>query len=87
MPAIDSHATQGEGLTSPADNVSPVTPNDGTDLTYVTRGLIIATAGTLKISLIDGTAVTITAPVGILPIRVARVWATGTTATGITAMW
>lgn len=76
-----------EQVTDPADNIAPVTPNDGTDLTAVTRALIVSVGGTLKVSLRDGSAVTVTVPAGVLPIRVARVWATGTTATGITALW
>jgi hypothetical protein len=62
----------------------PVTPSDSTDLAVVTRALIIGTAGTLKVTRIDGTAVTLTVPTGELRIRVVRVWATGTTASGIT---
>ena len=76
-----------EKITDPADNIAPVTPDDGTDLTDVTRGIIIAVGGTVKFTLLDGTAVTVTLPAGQFSIRVARVWATGTTATGITALW
>ena len=74
-------------ITDPADKIAPVTPADGADLSNVTRALIVAVGGALKVNLRDGTSVTITVPAGVLPISVARVWATGTTATGITAIW
>lgn len=87
MPAVDAFSTTSETLISPADNMAPVTPNDSADLDFITRALMVANAGTLKVTQMNGVAVTITVPAGILPIRVARVWSTGTTATGITAIW
>lgn len=87
MPAVDAFSTTSETLISPADNMAPVTPNDSTDLDFITRALIVANGGTLKVTQMSGVAVTLTVPAGVLPIRVARVWANGTSATGITAIW
>ena len=70
-----------------AKDVFLITPNDSTDLTTFTRGISLGTEGDLKIDTIDGTTVTI--PSGALaagvihPIGVARVHATGTTASDI----
>lgn len=87
MPAVDAFSTTSETLISPADNMAPVTPSDSVDLDYVTRALIIANGGVIKVSPMNGAAVTLTVPAGVLPIRVTRVWAAGLTASGITAIW
>ena len=63
----------------------PVTPNDGADLAFTTQFLILGTGGTLKVNDEFGNPQALTVPAGVLPLRVSRVWATGTAATGITA--
>jgi len=70
-----------------------VTPNDTTDLTSVAYGLWIGVGGTLKVDCASGPAGTpgrttfaTTVPVGLFPFKVIRVYATGTTATGIVAL-
>lgn len=65
----------------------PVTPNDGTDLAHTTVALIVSGGGTLKVNDEFGTARALTVPAGVLPLRVSRVWSTGTAATGITACY
>jgi hypothetical protein len=76
-----------------ASGGAAVTPNDGTDLGSVSYGLWIGGAGTLKVDCASGKAGTpgrstfaTTVPVGFFPFKVIRVYATGTTATGITAL-
>ena len=64
----------------------PVTPNDSADLPVETRGLIIAVGGSVSVDRLDGTNVTLTLPAGYFPLVVQRIRATGTTATGITAV-
>lgn len=71
-------------LASPVTGAFAITPNDSTDLAEVTLNLYIGTAGALKATMFDGSVVTyanLTA--GRHPLRVKRVWATGTAATGI----
>ena len=77
------------GLTGPANSAVAVTPHDTNDLTDTTRGLYIGVSGNIKVDMRDtGTAVVFTAaPVGILPIRVTRVYATDTAATNIVALY
>lgn len=89
MPAINNDAGSAEWLVTPASNVQEVTPDDVTDLDYVTRGLWIGVAGSVYITAANGAEALIQGiPAGtILPIRVSRVHATGTTATGIVALW
>ena len=74
-------------VTDPAGMFTPVTPNDSVDLSDVTRMVTLAVGGTLKATRRDGTAVTVTLPAGAFPMMATRIWATGTTATGITAFW
>jgi hypothetical protein len=65
-----------------------VTPSDGTDLAYISRWLIIGVAGNIKVTPpLGAAAVTIAVPAGVIPIQAARVWSTGTTATGIVALY
>ena len=73
-------------IASPITGASAVTPNDSTDLSEVTLALYVGTAGAAKLTLMDGSIVTYAAlAAGRHPLRVKRVWATGTTATGIVA--
>ena len=77
------------GLISPAGSIVAVTPNDSSDLDYITRGLYIGGAGDVAVEgLISGTVTFVGVPAGsILPIRVKKVLETGTTATSIVALW
>lgn len=85
----DQHSGFVEGLTSPADNATAVTPSDSTDLAFNSRALYIGGAGNLVVTMVGGGDVTFTAvPAGsILPIRVSRVKATSTTATSIVNLY
>jgi hypothetical protein len=85
----DQHSGFVEGLTSPADNATAVTPSDSTDLAYTSRALYIGGAGNLVVTMAGGGDVTFSAvPAGsILPIRVSRVKATSTTATSIVNLY
>lgn len=68
--------------TGPAFDLVPVTPNDGTDVAD-NRGLYIATGGDLSFVTKMGATRTVTLAAGWHPLIVARIRATGTTATGI----
>ena len=68
-------------------NYANITPADGADLAYIARSFIIGVAGNLKVRTPYGTDVTIAVPVGVIPIQAKRVFATGTTATGIVALY
>ena len=70
----------------PAEDFFPVAPSDTVDLAVNTRKICLAVGGDVKVHKLDGSAVTLTLPAGVIPIRVRRIWATGTTATGITAL-
>jgi hypothetical protein len=77
-------------LNEPAVNAAAITPSDTTDLTQFTRFLYVGGTGDVTVNM-AGTGATIlfkAIPVGtVLPIRVSRVLATGTTATNLVALW
>lgn len=59
-----------------------ITPNDGTDLGHVSKGLYAATAGDVAFITAGGETLTVAVVAGsFLPWFIARVKATGTTAT------
>jgi hypothetical protein len=85
----DPYQTMQPGLTSPAFAAIAVTPNDGADLANVSRGLWVGQGGDVAVILATDTASVIIANVSggsLLPIRVKRVLATGTTATALVAL-
>lgn len=74
---------------SPATRAFAITPNNSTDLTNVTRGIYVGASGDLKVDLMNGDAVTFVGlAAGVIhPMCVKRVYATGTTATGIVGVY
>lgn len=71
----------------PAVEAEAVTTSDTVNLTKVSRALYIGVTGDVKVDMATGATVTFKAvPVGILPVRVRRVYLTGTTATNILAL-
>ena len=76
------------GLESPALQLAPVVPNDSTDLVTPSRALAVSQSGLVQITTITGQTGTVFVAAGVpFPIRVRRVWASGTTASGIVALW
>lgn len=73
----------------PADFGSAVTPSDSTNLPNGDCvALYIGTAGTLRVMCVNGRDLTFAATVaGVLPLKVRRVYSTGTSATNIVAMY
>lgn len=65
----------------PVKRYSPITPSDTADLLYPGRGILLGTAGTIKVTDTDGTEVSIPLAAGVWhPMEVVRVWSTGTDA-------
>lgn len=73
----------------PAGNAVAVVGSDVTDLESPTRSLYIGTTGNLTVVMYPSRNVVTfsNVPVGVLPIRVARVNLTGLTAGAIVALW
>ncbi len=85
MPIADKFSEYTSGLSSPIFGGFDITPDDATDLVSLTRAIILEGAGDVAVILKNGDAITlpVLAAGVIYPIRVARVLATGTTATGL----
>ena len=62
-----------------------ITPNDSTDLVKLPRGLIVGTAGAVRVTMLSGAVLTLPLlAAGVIhSLQVTRVHSTGTTATGI----
>ncbi|TDX21875.1 spike base protein, RCAP_Rcc01079 family [Rhodovulum visakhapatnamense] len=83
----DIFARHTGGLESPAAELTPISPSDSSDLTHASRALNVATTGFVRVTTVRGTTATVFIAAGIaFPVRVTRVWATGTTADGIVAL-
>lgn len=95
---MDPFLRQQAMATQPVESALAVTPADGANLAppngdqnKATRAILVGGAGNLKVDMADGTTVTLTIPAtacGVLQgIAVKRIYATGTTATGIVAFY
>lgn len=75
------------GLSSPPNRAYAITPSDSADLPLFTRALNVTASGTVKITTVSGDEATLSVVAGIaFPIRARRIWATGTSATGIVGL-
>ncbi len=82
----DVYAGIGDDLLSPASHAAAVTPSDTVALPTASKRLWIGGAGTVRVLTVGGSTVSYTAPAGAyLQVRIAQVFATGTTATLIVA--
>jgi len=75
----------------PALSAAAVVPNDAADLPNFSRMLYVGTGGTgkhVKVTTLNGDIVEFkNVPTGILMVQARRVWAAGTVATDILALW
>lgn len=81
----DRFETMANGADSPATHGFPIVPNDSTDLQEITRAIYVGAPGTVVLVLLSGAELTLAgiAAGTILPLRVRRVKATGTTASSV----
>ena len=85
---FDRYSSHNASFGAPAGFAFAVTPDDSNDLEEVTRGLFIGTAGNVKLTLRLGGTVTLkNIPAGtLLPLRVTRIFATGTSAADLVGL-
>ena len=83
----DTFANNQPGLSSPLTGAISVTPDDATDLTTVSRAILVGTAGNIALTTLGGQTVTVAFTAGWHPVRLTRIWSTGTTAAGISAWY
>lgn len=84
----DRFNSRAEGLTAPARHGFDITPADGADLGELTRALYVGGAGNVTLVMASGAEVTLAGLLAgsLLPLRVRRVKATGTTATALVGL-
>jgi len=80
----DSFAGRTRTPQDPTVTIFDIVPSDTTDLEHVTTALNVGTPGSVHVTTADGSVGTLTIHPGHpFPVRVTRVWQTGTSATGI----
>jgi hypothetical protein len=86
---MDTFKKHTRSLTSPPEHAVAISPADDVDLAVVTRALYVGSGGDMSVRMYDGSVVTLAnVPSGtMLPLRVDRVLATGTTAAAILGFW
>ena len=89
MPIIDPFAGQIAGLDSPVTGGFAIAPADDADLPSATRAILVGGGGDLSVVMLDGSEVVLPglAAGAVYPFRVARVRATGTSATGVVGLY
>jgi hypothetical protein len=86
--AKDKFANIAQSPTLPASGLGTNSPNDGADLEQVTLALNVATPGIDRVTTNDWSVGEVFIEAGTaFPLRVRRVWAAGTTATGIRGLY
>lgn len=85
----DTFKNHTRGLTSPPEHAVAVVTSDTNDLVAVTRAIYVGGGGDLRVRMAGGGIVTLAnvSAGTLLPIRVDRVLATGTTAGAILGFW
>lgn len=84
----DIFSAYNSGLESPATHLVSVTPDDDNDLPAASRGINVAQTGSLRVTTVGDTTETVHIAAGVaFPLRVKRVWQSGTTATGIVVLY
>ncbi len=72
----------------PGEHAAAVTLSDATTLDPTPRAIYVGTEGNLKVTMRGGEVVTFTnLVVGWHPIRPSIIWATGSTASNVVAVW
>ena len=76
------------GLESPPSDGFAITPDDGADLPVSVRGLNVGVAGTVRLTTVKGSVITVSVAAGsVFPVRASKVWNSGTSASLITGLY
>lgn len=88
MAQLDPFKSYARSPVDPLTDGYSVTPSDNDDLLTIPRAITCLSQGTVRLTLMDGGTVDLLLAAGqIYPIRATRIHATGTSATGIVALW
>ena len=85
----DNFSSHTSSLNSLAAGAADITPADGTTLSQTTRAIYVGQGGNLRVRMVSGDVVTLTATVtgAVYPVRASEVFATGTTAAALIALY
>ncbi len=85
----DTFRSHTRSLTSPPEHAAAILPDDAAELSHATRALYVGGTGDVSVQLLAGDIVTLAnLPAGtLLPIRIIRVLASGTSATSLVGLW
>ena len=86
----NAYKLESTALADPARSAAAITPADGADLADASRAIYTGSGGALTVDMVGvGTNITFSnVPAGtVLPFRLTRVYATGTTGTGYIALY
>ena len=85
----DSFKNFARSLTSPPENARAIEPSDADDLPRVTRALYVGGAGDVAMRMVGGDVITLAnvQASSLVPLRIARVMAAGTTAGALVGLW
>jgi hypothetical protein len=85
----DTFSKHSRSLTSPPEEAASLVPDDAVPLGHVTRAVYVGTGGDLRVRMLKGGVVTLAAVPGgaLIPLRVAQIYATGTTASDLVGLW
>lgn len=85
----DTYKRHARSLTSPPEHAAAITPDDQVGLTVVSRALYVGAGGDVTVRMCGGAVVTLAnvASGTLLPIRIDRVLASGTTAGSLVGFW
>jgi hypothetical protein len=77
-----------EQLSDPAGSSAAISPSDSADLAQIPKAIYVGVTGDITMKLKNDSASVLfkAVPVGVLPVRPVRIYATGTTATNIVAL-
>ena len=86
---MDKFADYPTTLSAPARDASAITPSDAIDLATLPRAIYVGQTGNISVRLASGQSVVFlnAQAGGFLPIRALGINVTGTTATGLIALW
>lgn len=86
---MDKFSDYPTSLTAPARDAEAVVPSDATNLATLPRAIYVGQSGNIAARLAGGQSVTFqnVQAGSIIPIRVIGINATGTTASGLLALW
>ncbi|HYH69007.1 MAG TPA: hypothetical protein VD866_30210 [Urbifossiella sp.] len=85
----DQFSTHRPGLASPYEHAAEITTHNTNELATYCRAIYVGGSGNLRVTTVRGDTITLTGVVvgTIIPVRAKVVFATGTTATNLVALW